>query len=579
MPIQHIAISDLLNINPGEYVPPQQGKTYSIGDTHGNAIVFVRYLFEAGIIKIDDHEYQELLKIYQKESSGHDSRLTRQDLKDFNSIIANGFSRVLEIQSIHNFKLRLFGDTLADRGANDILTLMIFDQMRERFPSIERTILFSNHDKCFLRNFYNGRLEETGNQNLIIELNPCSSMIRLKSLLEMGNVSDTDISQYVHHSYIPNLKLLDYKITEENEIDIMTHAPFTLPALDTAMRQMLPDTDHCDIYASVRNVTKVIDALNLVFTQNLKNRSGPVYNAIVAAPSEKNILQTFIWPRLVDIRRMNHTQKSKYSVRFRHGHDGTPGINNIEGIDYIGYNNELGKSSPAQWQRAQEAICTLSHRSLTGMESSIEQILKSEATTEISSSDGDKSTSITMALRIGTAIREIFEAERDSTTMPVEAKASATSSNNQSHLDSGTEREDHQGIELTKALLSFKLIMVLELNHYIEIHEGYTKTVTEDELWTAAATLYNASVNRFFPRFTIDLPLAAEAKRLRNLVLSINANNLEKNISSITGILLYGHETLDSKNTFKSLIIDLRKTAAKLIPKPPSENAMHSIRN
>ncbi len=341
-------IEDLLNL-PTERPVTHAGTTYSFGDTHGNAIALIRYIYGAGLIALENTQYQELLRIY------YSTPLTHTDLINFRAIIQTALRNSTELPL--NVRLRLFGDLLADRGANDIFTLIALEELKLRYPMLGLNILLSNHDKVFLCVYLNGQLFDATINRLTLEAAPCPSIESLKALLLNGVISETEVRRMFNSAYLPHLKLIDYVLGGDGRsIDVMSHAPLTLQAIERAMPAFLKPESLAattDIYSSVTDLSIVIDRINAAFVPTV-NAAG-VYEfstdirmALTSSPDDSNILFGFIWPRLDEIKRLSHSRDATYALRFRHGHDGDPGTKVIHGIQYMSYNGLLGKLTHTQ---------------------------------------------------------------------------------------------------------------------------------------------------------------------------------------------------------------------------------------
>ena len=290
-------VSGLLAL-PGPYTKPKPNTSFSVGDTHGNAVVLIRYFYEAGIINIDQDQYNELIKIYDVDSVHKFSKLNKQQCDQFREIVKKGFANA---QVPEGISLRCFGDMFADRGSNDLLSLIILDELRKNFPDQRGTILISNHDKSLLSNYLLGNLRP--GQKLMLEVQPCSSLIRLKHLIDNKIISYAEFDEMMKTAYLPALKLIDYVRTEDGGIDIMAHAPITLDAIHKAMQQLLPSNKHLNIYESEDNVAHIIDQLNEVFAAGLTESNSTIFKAITSNPSSSNPINAFIWPRLGEIKK------------------------------------------------------------------------------------------------------------------------------------------------------------------------------------------------------------------------------------------------------------------------------------
>lgn len=502
------SISNLLALPEKGYIPPKSGSSFSAGDTHGNAIALVRYLYEAGIINISQEQYIELIKIYEIDSLIRDrSALNQKVLQRFRDILRDGFSHA---QVPNGVTLRCFGDMLADRGSNDLLSLLVLLEMRLAFPELRGVILLSNHDKCLLSNYLRGALAP--GEKLTMELSPCNSLTRLKWLIDNHIVPYEEVEAMIQKAYLPALKLVDYVRREDGSIDIMGHAPLTLSAIDKAMHEFLPANHHKDIYASVDDVAYVLDQLNIMFSEGLMDKESFMFKALTTRPSGTNPIYNFIWPRLTDIG--PEIKTPSYNYRFRHGHDGSPGEVTIHGVTYIGYNSIFGKATPQQWRQAENAQLTMS--CIGGL---AEQKM--------------------MGNELDEAIGEVFNAEMPPTTIILETDTKESLSSDElsisslsmstldysplsiSTLDNSTEAAE-------QALMTFKTLATLSLNNYIKNRGSYTQTDLGEKLWTGVASARN-HVRGFFKVSLVDIPQVPKAIELKQRINALTAGNLKDN--------------------------------------------------
>ncbi len=514
------SISNILALPEKGYIPPKAGSSFSAGDTHGNAIALVRYLYEAGIINISQDQYIELIKIYEIDSLIRDrSALNQKALQRFRDILRDGFSHAHVPNGV---TLRCFGDMLADRGSNDLLSLLILLEMRLTFPELRGVILLSNHDKCLLSNYLRGALAP--GKKLTMELSPCNSLTRLKWLIDNHIVSYEEVEGMIQKAYLPALKLVDYVRKEDGSIDIMGHAPLTLSAIDKAMHEFLPSNHHRDIYASVDDVTYVLDQLNIIFSEGLMDKESPMYKALTTPSSGTNPIYNFIWPRLTDIG--PEIKVPSYNYRFRHGHDGSPGEIKIHGITYIGYNSIFGKTTPQQWRQAENAQLTMS--CIGGL--SEQKMVEDE---------------------INEAIGEVFNAEMSPTTIILETDTKAFLPSNEignpslsnsltmSILDNSTEVAE-------QVLMTFKTLATLSLNNYIKNRGSYTQTDLGEKLWIGVASARNY-VRGFFKASLVDIPQVPKALELKQHINALTVDNLKDNWPIIAQKLVQAEQLTQSE--------------------------------
>ncbi len=512
-------VSKLLTL-PGSYTKPKPNTSFSIGDTHGNAVVLIRYLYEAGIINIDQEQYNELIKIYEVDSVQKFSQLTKKQCDQFREIVKKGFAEANVPEGIH---LRCFGDMVADRGSNDILSLITLDELRNNFPDQRRTILISNHDKSLLSNYLLGNLRP--GQKLTLEVQPCSSLIRLKHLIDKKIISYAEFDNMMKTAYLPAVKFIDYVRTEDG-IDIMAHAPISMDKIHTAMQQLLPSDQHLNIYDSVDNVALILDKLNDVFVTGLTEPTSPIYEAITSRPSSSNLINAFIWTRLDEIKKLPPNESPKYKVRFRHGHDGEPGETIIHDISYIGYNSILGKTTPRQWEHAAVAHMTMSFiESNTVMQNqAFNEVLTAQMVpTSIIETDHNTEASIETELNpevsIGTEQNsKISIGIEQNPEASIEIESTAESSHSSIPVSENIDEQE---------LISFQSVATLRLNGYINARGSFTATETGDKIWTAIADGRNL-VRGFFGAKSTDVPQVPLARQLKETINTMTASNFEK---------------------------------------------------
>ncbi|MCW8386939.1 hypothetical protein OQJ15_11530 [Fluoribacter dumoffii] len=506
------SISNILSLPEKGYIPPKAGSSFSAGDTHGNAIALVRYLYEAGIINISQEQYNELIKIYEIDSRMSDrSALNQRVLQRFRHIVRDGFSKA---QLPNGVTLRCFGDMLADRGSNDVLSLFVLSEMRLAFPELRGVILLSNHDKCLLSNYLRGALAP--GKKLTMELSPCSSLTRLKSLIDNRIIPYEEVEEMIQKAYLPALKLVDYVRKEDGSIDIMAHAPLSLSAIDKAMQDFLPSSHHKDIYASVDDLTYVLDQLNIVFSDGLKDTGSPMYNALTTRSSGSNPIHNFIWPRLMEIG--PEVRVPSYNYRFRHGHDGSPGEVKIHGITYIGYNSIFGKTTPQQWRQAENAQLTmsciggLSENKIVGegMEEAIDEVFNAEMSPTTILSEIDMQASLSSD-----------ELNTSQLPIPLSMSIFDNSDLSSSTLDNSAEMAE-------QVLMTFKTLAILSLNNYIKNRGSYTQTDLGEKIWTGVASARNY-FRGFFNVSLVDIPQVPKALELKQHITALTVNNLKDN--------------------------------------------------
>jgi hypothetical protein len=120
--------------------------------------------------------------------------------------------------SQHPKTLRLIGDLLADRGANDYLMLSLLQHLNGL--NISLRILFSNHDNIFMTHF-----EKSASLH-----SQFISLDRLDKALKRDYVVKDSVLEMKEKVYEPVLRLIDCSIID-NKITLFTHAPVEIDVI------------------------------------------------------------------------------------------------------------------------------------------------------------------------------------------------------------------------------------------------------------------------------------------------------------------------------------------------------------
>ncbi|MCF6808416.1 hypothetical protein L3V79_08460 [Thiotrichales bacterium 19S9-12] len=192
---------------------------FYFGDLHANALKLLLVLEKAGYIT-NLQDYYEALK----------AAYVANDINTFIKICNEklNFERPEDPNS-----LCFMGDTLSDRGMNDLFTLLIFNLMAKNKVDFE--IAYSNHDAVFVRNLAKIRsliLDQKKEVKFDVKLkNPDKNAKSLRNFIEfLKNRSDDfpeddilsnkNLIKYINN-YLDHLKIA---ILDDNHI-LSTHAP------------------------------------------------------------------------------------------------------------------------------------------------------------------------------------------------------------------------------------------------------------------------------------------------------------------------------------------------------------------
>ena len=339
------------------YWPPASEITY--GDLHGNSLKMLWQLIHEGAIKLQDpQDYKELADIYFDATW---SSLSKAHFNKFEEILTRSTLGVSQ-----GVKFRFIGDMLADRGANDALTLAILNTMKTH--KIPYEIILSNHDVWFLIDFdVKTGLKDT--KPYAYSAGDSAKSVRdFYHLLSREPDLRGKFTAIIRTAYLPHLKLLSYSSGQKgvSRLAVYSHAPISF---SPGSRDNAPDfNDTLDLLLqfyqlpskkslsesepTVEKLPAMIDALNAKFQSSLQSEEEwPSWRKIQDAESENPLFcfRQLIWQRPGEPQFEEFRQEHP-EITFVHGHDITPSrlptganIDNVENID-----NGFGKGGPRQ---------------------------------------------------------------------------------------------------------------------------------------------------------------------------------------------------------------------------------------
>lgn len=299
----------------------------TIGDMHGNTMKLIHFLIQQGVMKLESPEqYAELRDIY---AIFNDANAYKPEVKDNLKSLLTAFQNIVSRAKIIDPAptIRLIGDELADRGANDYLTLKVLEKLSKAGTNVE--ILMSNHSMEFLAPIEIGI--EAGKEGVTNFNNlggqQGQSGVNLYRLLELGVIDFAEVQELVNNHYKKFTRALSYTLSEDNkEITIFSHAAIGMTQLvDIAKTLGIQNVKEPE---SAVEIAKLIDViademmkrvLNNTLNEfkisegDLKGRYKPEYSA----------LEFLFWnreyaPDLID-RKPTLTNGDK--CNWAHGHD------------------------------------------------------------------------------------------------------------------------------------------------------------------------------------------------------------------------------------------------------------------
>ncbi|MCP3942272.1 MAG: hypothetical protein GY710_12400 [Desulfobacteraceae bacterium] len=328
---------DDLTVFPSIKKIPTGVSVIAVGDLHGSAIKLLYFLIKYGLIRCNTMDYAWLMGAYTENQAKRFAMLLKKSIKP---------------SSLSNTPLILFiGDTLADRGMNDYMTLKIYELMKNF--TINFKIIFSNHDLEFVVNFKKGLLRRNAKPKSFILGEPDSmarSMMNLHRSINSGEINEKEVQQLVNRIYIPRLQLayyhrMDY-IQYRSETLVFTHAPVNIGFLERCLDFLSKEKTSAikfefKMIYDVQSIIKIIDKLNNLFDLDTFIKMHKNFNFTFSMQAfEIFPLIKLVWnrnPSKTDSLRPGH------KVKFIHGHIGQeyPVNKNSFNLDsYFGKTNE-----------------------------------------------------------------------------------------------------------------------------------------------------------------------------------------------------------------------------------------------
>lgn len=198
--------------------------------------------------------------------------------------------------------LRLLGDILGDRGANDILTLKIIEKLHQEKLPFE--ILFSDHDQEFISMLYRDQnLAKTPDKDHRYGVNASGDImqrqsgIRLAALFADERVKRSDVEELFKKTYVPHMKLISYSLSpDDKRMTLFTHAPVDAVLIAKFLAQQLglkTIPPYKDIPSS-EELMKTIDTINQIFVEKMQ-KGGEELKAFLGL----KLIDRIIWNRPV----------------------------------------------------------------------------------------------------------------------------------------------------------------------------------------------------------------------------------------------------------------------------------------
>lgn len=345
---------------PDEKNPASCDRQITLGDLHGNPIKLLEALIEQNILQFPSGVYEELVGIVYKDwSLSQLLELKRQEaaareskeperadniaakIAAIKQVKKGDLARYTTLLETLEFKsngeslpfalIRLIGDILADRGPNDILTLILLDVLQKKLKAkglsdIEifrkMPMLFSNHDAEFWRGYLSAFTAK-----LDIPKPETRSYHNLTALIEEKIVTKITLDRLVKDVYAPCLKLMDYSIDYSNPQEpvftFYTHAPVGLKTIITRAAEYYDLKCDKSVFSSIEKLSELIDRINHAFIRDIPSTLTEEEDFCEGRYNAAFLFKSLTWNR-DDVRCFNGEPShiGKYKIRNVFGHVG-----------------------------------------------------------------------------------------------------------------------------------------------------------------------------------------------------------------------------------------------------------------
>ncbi len=317
----------------------------TIGDLHANALKLIYYLISNDILRVKEDKdktkddiYLEIVDAYEKYKNDRDSE---KFFREFINLLENSCT----INNDPSHLIRLIGDELFDRGANDFFILKCLEMLDKN--NIRTEILISNHGSGFVAAMFNDDFVDVGNA-----FGSYLGYLKTKKIIlsDERNV-ESSAQEIARKHYLPKLKIVSYSLSPDGKnIKIYSHAPIDLDII-RYMAEELKIPYQAD---TARALAETIDKINQKVQQDYiqQNKLGELLHGKYDKPQlytkeidGKNHPFLFsIWNRNYAILNRNEQAKqAEYGLHFVHGHDDNQ--INLDNTHATTLDDALGKSN------------------------------------------------------------------------------------------------------------------------------------------------------------------------------------------------------------------------------------------
>ncbi len=252
----------------------------TLPDIHGNPMKGIAWLLAHDVIRFKDvnakqtmNRLHEIHEILWQDDTYNDAQKTKALLDEFKQILKEDIEA--NDERAHHFIFRFIGDVLADRGANDLLTLYFLDAMKNDWR-LTYKLHYGNHDDEFLC-WYENRDTYPDNRSGISR--PCkTSLQHLKQCLSNGIVSEEEITSLVDDLVTPHWTVFDVNVLSDNQWVMFGHSAPLIPTVFEAAKdlgmELLFDINDC----TKAELFQLIHDVNDAFRRSAKEKKTTTAN-------------------------------------------------------------------------------------------------------------------------------------------------------------------------------------------------------------------------------------------------------------------------------------------------------------
>ncbi len=328
----------------------QASQEVTLGDLHGNALKLLHFLVREGVFRISSEDYEDFFQLYHGESFSAVSSLDPSKIVRFRAILDR-----IQVEPVFP-KIRLIGDTLCDRGANDFFTLKILEKLS--LSQVPLEIVLSNHDLEFLRFFFllplPPHLLPADKLPLLFKqlqptVSPSTSLERLINISAVRPEIWNEVGDIFAKHYLPALRIISVSENlDHQELAFFSHAWVGIEAVENLARSYgITNCELSQIQVSREQLKSCVKLINQSFFNELvtppfpsngirriENQIKSAYNYIDGV-GEHHLLSDFsiyytIWNRgSINSRRDSHLHMPSlpekiegFSIHYLFGHVG-----------------------------------------------------------------------------------------------------------------------------------------------------------------------------------------------------------------------------------------------------------------